>query len=430
LTNSEIAYASGSGIYVEGSDHWLVNNYIHDVNYIGSYASPLWMDTTDTIFSHNTLYRTGRQGVYFNKMRNCLFQYNDVSHAGYLTWDLGLTYGNCIDGGNAEVRYNWFHTAVSTEYTAGIYYDHGCRNIITHHNVVWGVQESAFKNNQHANYLLWYNNTGTAGKHGITSRWDAGMAKDLHGCRYVNNVVSEDLNFLASNYTLENNYSNYSQLISHRYLAPGSEPVDGAVYLDGITAEVVGAGPDAGAYELGGTDWTPGHNFASPPSFVDTERVLALYRNRVFNASFEDGKLRPWASIGGNVTLRYENNYSQRVANGRTLCGNYSAQLGEGFSGISQLIEGLEPNTEYEFMGKLRVDSGETAYLGVRNHGGAEVQSNSTSDTNTLWTKSTVTFTTGPDATSAEIFARKSSTGSGLVFLEDAGVQYIGGTNR
>lgn len=425
LTNSEIAYSSGSGIYLEGSDNWLVNNYIHDVNYIGGYASPLWMVSTDTVFSHNTLYRTGRQGVYFSKIANSLFQYNDVSHAGYLTLDLGLTYGNCIDGGNAEVRYNWFHDAVSTEYTAGIYYDHGCKNIITHHNVVWGVQESAFKNNQHANYLLWYNNTGTSGQHGIRSRWEAAMAKDLHGSRYVNNIVSKDISFLASNYTLENNYSNYNQLTSNRYLASGSGPVDAAVHLDGITSEVIGVGPDAGAYELGGTDWTPGHNFVSAPTFVDTERVLALHRNRVLNASFEDGVLLPWASISGNVALHGKNNPSQWVTNSTTLCGSYSAELGEGQSGISQLVEGLEPNTEYEFMGKLRVDSGESAYLGVRNHGGTEVNANSISSTNSLWTKSTVKFITGADATSAEIFVWKSSAGAGTVYLEDAGVQYM-----
>jgi hypothetical protein len=46
-------------------------------------------------------------------------------------------------------------------------------------------------------------------------------------------------------------------------------------------------------------------------------------------------------------------------------------------------------------------------------------------DTSSLWVKDTLVFRTGPASTSAEIYAWKNSTGSGIVYFEDAGLQII-----
>ncbi|VGO15128.1 Keratan-sulfate endo-1,4-beta-galactosidase [Pontiella desulfatans] len=438
LENSEIAYSSGTGVYLGGSGHWIVNNYIHDHDYIGSYASPLVLKGSDFVISHNTISRAGRQCINLGEMYGSLIQYNDVSYAGYLTWDLGLVYGNSIAGGDAEVRYNWFHHNLATGHGNGIYYDHNCKNILTHHNAVWGVSKKAIAHNQYANYLLYFNNTGsTSGDTAIGSAWNAGQQRDLHGCRYINNVFNAGTDFDGNGYTFENNFINYSQIISNRYLTPATAPVDAAVPLEGITDSWEGAGPDAGAYEIGGTDWTPGHDFASPPLMIDTTRSLVKHRNMLINGSFEAGTLTPWQSMGGAASLLNENNKSQWVADGNTLGGAYSVELGEGACGVSQVITNLEPYTEYEFMGKFRVEPGESAYLGVRNHGNAETNGTVITDTVTgavpiradatpyEWEQTTLTFTTGPTNTSAEVYAWKNSTGSGGVYFEDAGVQFV-----
>ncbi len=422
LLDSEIAYSSGTGVHLEGAGHRVINNYIHDHNYIGTYASPLEIDGADLVISHNTITRAGRQPIYLGKMPRGLLQYNDISYAGYLTWDLGLIYGNGIAGGNCEVRYNWFHDNLSPEHGYGIYYDHGCKNIITHHNVVWGITGAALKNNHHANYLLWYNNTATTG---ITSAWSAGMDNDLHGSRFVNNVLGGVARITAreDTYTLENNFYEYDQTVQHRYLKAGTDPVDAGVVLPSIAGEQIGDGHDAGAYELGGYEWRAGHDFENPPTTVDVERRLPVHRNRLVNASFEDGILSPWEVIGKHrVTVKAQKT-SQWDKTAITLVGDYSAEFGKGLTGLTQLVTGLDPNTEYEFMGKFRVDEGESAFLGVKNYGGDELTGEVVENTDELWVKRTLRFTTGPNQTSAEVFAKKSSRGRGLVHFEDAGVQ-------
>jgi hypothetical protein len=438
LKNSDISYSSGTGVYLGGSRHRLINNCIHDHDYIGSYASPLVLRGSHFVISHNTITRAGRQCVLFGDIYGSLFQYNDVSHAGYLTWDLGLIYGNSVEGGNAEVRYNWVHDNHSSRHGNGIYYDHGCKNIISHHNAVWGVSHEALKNNQYANYLLWYNNTGkSAGSTAMSSLWNAGQERDLHGCRYINNVINGAASFNGNNYTSENNFVNCSQIVSNCLLTAGAAPVDAAVPLEGITTVWAGSGPDAGACETGGISWVPGHDFALKSLSINTSRSLPRHRNLLINASFEAGTLAPWQSMAGSVALCSENNKSQWIANGKTLVGACSVQLGPGRSGILQVITGLEPGTKYEFMGKFRVPEGESAYLGVKNHGNPEKAGLIITDTITgavqvrsratayQWVKTTLTFTTGSNSTSAEVYAWKDSAGSGNVYFEDAGVQVL-----
>jgi len=433
LKNSEISYGSGAGVFLSGSGHQLINNYIHDHDYIGAYASPLVMAGKNLTVSHNTIKRAGRQCVLLNGIYGSLFQYNDVSHGGYLTWDLGLIYGNSIAGGHAEVRYNWLHDNMAGHFGDGLYYDHGCKNILTHHNVVWNVPDSALKHNQYANYLLWYNNTGIGdGSDSLKSRWTAGQRADLFGCHYTNNVFNNGIDINGSGFRQENNFTNYSQFIDNLYLTPDTAPVDAAYPIVGITT---GDSPDAGAYEVGGEIWTPGHNFSSPPAIINTTFNQPIYKNRVINGSFEDGTLSPWVSTGSTTNLEESLNINQWIANGTTLLGKYSAKLGAGQTGITQTIYGLEPNSSYTFMGKLRVEPGETAYLGVQNHGQDEIIGSSITDTitgatanrsgatNDEWQQTSITFTTGADSTSADIYVWKNSTGTGSVFFEDGGVQ-------
>lgn len=425
LINSEIAYSSGSGVFLEGFNHWIVNNYLHDHNYIGSYASALELVASDCVISHNTMMRTGRQVIGLRDSFESIIQYNDVGYAGYLTADLGLVYGNGIEGENLVVRYNWFHDNVSTFKGFGIYYDHGCRNIITHHNVIWNVPDSGIINNQYANYLLWYNNTSVnGGVTSIQSKWANNQAEDLHGSQYINNVLSGAPDIVASNYVLQNNFDNYSDLDANLVPTAGSAAIDAGMRIDNVSAGYIGIGTDAGANEFGRPPWVPGHDFSAYP-VVDTTPSLPSARNLIINSSFERANLVPWVVMGASTSLNNAVNGSQAVVDGTTLMGNYSAKFGAGQSGIMQTVTGLQPDTEYELMGKFRVDPGESAHLGVKNHGGAELFGAVVTSTGNLWVKETLTFRTGPASTSAEIYAWKNSTGSGLVYFEDAGLQII-----
>ncbi|HEY1686842.1 MAG TPA: family 16 glycosylhydrolase [Tepidisphaeraceae bacterium] len=105
--------------------------------------------------------------------------------------------------------------------------------------------------------------------------------------------------------------------------------------------------------------------------------------------------------------------------------GNYSPRTGKadlrlaGSSGQGdqQTITGLSPNTTYTFSAYAQVDSGNSAYIGVKNYtGGAGQILQSVSST--TWSQSWVTFTTGPSDTSAIVFLYK-TTGSGNAYFDD-----------
>lgn len=434
VRNCEISYNSGTGVYLLGESHKLINNYIHDHNTIGTYASPIIFDTRGTVVSHNTVSRAGRSLVGKGSAEfgfyDCLLQYNDFGNAGYLTSDLGMIYMNTVDGGGSEVRYNWMHDNFADEHQNGLYFDHGCKNILIHHNAIWGIDYRPLINNMHSNYLLWFNNTGnTSGDEALWSQWEAGMAQDNHGTKWINNVVTGDIGLEGTNNSqLYNNTSGYAGLVDDKFLTAGTGPVDGGAFIDGITDNYVGAAPDRGAYELGATAWTVGHDFSSPPSSVDEVRSAPLQRNVLENASF-GGRLTdldPWISVGSNVSLyNHGGSTSQWIVDAPVLCGRYSAELGSGENEIQQIVTGLEPNSVYQLMGKLRVDAGETAYIGV-DYDEADITSTDVSNTNSLWVKSVVTFVTDFDDTSVTVFARKNSNGSGIVYVEDMGLQYMG----
>ncbi|MFS0726687.1 carbohydrate binding domain-containing protein [Paenibacillus sp. 1P07SE] len=428
ILNSEIGYGSGSGVVLKGDDHRVVNSHIHDFNYIGSYAAPLIFNGKRNLVSHNTIQRAGRsvvgRGNDNGGFYDSLLQYNDLGYGGYLTADLGLLYFNAQDGGNSEIRYNWLHDNYAPVNQHGLHFDHGVKNMIVHHNAVWGVNGNAFRNNMHTNYVLWLNNTGTtAGSNGFGSTWAAAMEMDQHGSQWINNVTTGGILIQGSNATIYNNETNYGDLIDNKYLTSGTAPVDSAVMLQGITDAYSGQGPDRGAYELGQTPWTAGHNFLSPPVQVDVSRTAVRERNRVINASFEAAELAPWQTSGNQVDLHNFSSFQWDV-NKTTLVGHYSARLGSGVNEIYQVIEDLEPDTTYEWMAKLRVDAGEQACIGVRDYGGAEVCSDPVASTNALWQKTLLTFRTGEQATSATVYVKKLSAGSGRVYVEDTGLQY------
>ncbi|HLL88323.1 MAG TPA: hypothetical protein VK324_03375, partial [Tepidisphaeraceae bacterium] len=74
-----------------------------------------------------------------------------------------------------------------------------------------------------------------------------------------------------------------------------------------------------------------------------------------------------------------------------------------------QTVTGLKPNTTYTFRGYVKTGAtSTTAYLGVKNHGNAEVSSSTTA---TGYTLLTATFTTGATNTSAQVYVWTGNTG-------------------
>lgn len=434
VKNCEIAYSSGNCITLSGKDCRIVNNYIHDGDYIGSYAAPLCFSRGGRghVVSHNTIRRSGRTTINTAGFYDCLLQYNDVGYAGYLSDDLGLTYGNGVEGGNAEVRYNWFHDNIADSHNMGLYFDHGCKNIIFHHNCVWGANHAGMINNQYGNYLLYYNNTVSGVDPSYLSTWAAAQKKDLYGCQLVNNVGSGTPKVRAEGLGTAHNSWEYGQLINHKHLAPATGPVDSAAVVPGITDGYVGERPDRGAYEVGGRQWRPGHDFQNPPQKIDTERSRAPHRNRIQNAAFYNARIEPWEVVGEHVTV-VKDFHSQWVTDGKAMMGGYSARLGPGHNALRQTVKGLKPNTTYELMAMFRVPQGERAHLRVSRFGREEKRSQPVVEGAPEWTRRKLKFTTGPKNSSAIVWLERASAGTGEVYVDDPGLQLvkpIGGSAR
>jgi hypothetical protein len=426
VRNCEIAYSSGSCLVLTGRDCWIVNNYVHDGDYMGTFASPVVFagGTRGHVFSHNTVTRAGRATLGTGSLHDCLVQYNDVSYAGYLTDDLGLTYGNAVEGGNSEFRYNWLHHNVADGKNMGLYFDHGCKNLIFHHNVIWAVDFAGIINNHYGNYLLYYNNTVADARHSYRSTWSAAQEKDLYGCRMFNNVGTAAMVVGAEDLASGSNSWNYRKLREKRFLSPGTEPVDSATVIPGITDDYVGAAPDRGAYELGAPPWKAGHDFQNPPAGVDTSRSLPPHRNLIENAAFYGGDLEPWEKVGEQVKTVFDP-HNQWVTDAKAMMGAYSARLGEGPNGLRQRVTSLQPQITYELMAMFRVDEGESARLSVRSYGGPEKHSEAVSGNAPNWARRTLRFTTGPENTTAVVVLEKISPGDGEVYVDDPGLQRV-----
>ncbi|MGM0490451.1 MAG: right-handed parallel beta-helix repeat-containing protein, partial [Planctomycetota bacterium] len=426
VKNCEIAYSSGNCMTLAGEDCRVVNNYIHDGDYIGSYAAPLCFSRGGRghVVSHNTITRSGRTTINTAGFHDCLLQYNDVGYAGYLSDDLGLTYGNGVEGGNSEVRYNWFHDNISDSHNMGLYFDHGCKNIVFHHNCIWGANHAGMINNQYGNYLLYYNNTVSGVDPSYLSTWAAAQKKDLYGCRLVNNLGSGGTRVKAQGLEISHNTWKYDKLIDHRYLTPGTSPVDSGMVVSGITDDYVGEGPDRGAYELGGHEWKPGHDFQTPPAEMDMGRSRAPYRNLIQNAAFYNGEIAPWEVAGQRVKI-VEDFHSQWVTDGKAMMGGYSARLGSGQNALRQTVKGLKPNATYELMAMFRVPQGEEARLRVSQFGGQEKRSQGVVKGAPEWRRRKLQFTTGPENTSAVVWLERTSGGDDPVYVDDPGLRLV-----
>jgi hypothetical protein len=391
---------------------------------MGTYAAPLTFakGTSGHLISHNTISRAGRSCLNTSGLYDCLVQYNDISFTGYLTYDLGLTYGNGVEGGGTELRYNWFHDNLSPHICFGIYFDHGCRNLLIHHNVVWNVPDTGIVNNQYANYLLYYHNTVADSKLSYRSAWAAAQKKDLYGCFLVNNLGPSGTKIKGEGLMEARNIWSYKALAEKKYPTADSAAIDAACAIVGINDGHKGKAPDCGAYELGATRWRAGHDFQNPPRDIDTKRSLPPHRNLLTNPALFQGSLKGWETQGAKIRVIAER-HSQWVTDGRVVMGGHSVEFGPGRNAIRQSVTGLAPDTTYELMGMFRVPKDEKACIGVERAGGDAKRSPPVTGNAPHWERRTLRFTTGPQETQVVIFAEKSSDGAGLVYVDDMGLQ-------
>lgn len=245
--------------------------YISNTDYVGIHASPIRTSANNVKILKNTIYNTGRDGMYVNGS-NCEIAYNDVSASQKINADSGIFYvvGNS-NLKNTEIHHNWFHDATAPTYSheqgkpgkaAGIYLDNNSKGYTVHHNVVWNVSWSGYQVNWNNTHLDFFHNT----------IWNAERAMDswVNGYKQENNRIYNNFSntgewFSETNtdFDIKDNIiaaiSPFENPANKNFmLKPGSELINQAKPISGFEKPFVGSAPDIGAYEFGGTRWTAG----------------------------------------------------------------------------------------------------------------------------------------------------------------------------
>ncbi|WP_394706610.1 right-handed parallel beta-helix repeat-containing protein [uncultured Draconibacterium sp.] len=423
IQNSEIGYSTASCLVVKGKGNLVFNCYVHDANTIGGGASCVFLAGEGNIISHNTLTRAGRTVLAYSGMYKALIQYNDMSHSGKLTSDLGLTYGNIIEGGNSEVRYNLMHDNDDDHLDMGLYYDHGTQNIISHHNIVWGIGFSSFHTNHYGAYHLVYNNTFISEQKGFMSTWGNRYSPDMLECRYANNLFKQECNITAGNYYWNANISGYKNFNVNKVMAAAEIGLGKGIYVEGITTTPKETNPGIGAIEYEGMSFKAGHNFDHPPQNVNFERSKPIHRNLLENSAFEkEHTLTSWETIEGAKLIKHRTQSHMQHDTTIGRMGSRSVELERVNSEIYQKVNDLIPGEEYTFIGHLRVSDGEAAITGVRFPDGTEFTSPHINSGAPNWRRSRLSFIVPKGVISIEVFARRLE---GKAYMDGAGIKRL-----
>lgn len=277
VEKSEIAFSAATGVRLGGNQNKLINNYIHDFNYLGSYDAPLVArGGTDNKILRNTIFNAGRDGINFNGNR-CEIAYNDVSKSNLINDDCALFY---TVGGpqNTEIHHNWFHDAQGRgklKKAAGIYLDNDAEAFSVHHNVVWNVEWTNIQINWNGKDLDIFNNTLVKAQGGTMGAWHK-AGTQFYNVKVWNNITDKRAEDQGGNQETEvtwepqsdkqNNLIDKTSFVNYASndfkLKPNSLAVDYGRVINGITNGYRGNAPDVGAYEYGdnwkaGIDWNP-----------------------------------------------------------------------------------------------------------------------------------------------------------------------------
>ncbi len=426
VSGCELAFSSTSVLDVDGSGHRIVNNFIHDGGYGGKWKGAVSLRGRKILFSHNSIRNSGRDLVSIHGLQESLLQHNDLSDAGWITCDLGMTYGHNTDFMNTVIRYNLVHDNHAPGCAMGIYFDHCSQNAIVHHNIIWNAAFDPIRFNNPSYFDLVFNNS--CFNSGPVGTFDHSHRNDLFGMRQINNLYNQTIK-LPPHVMVERNRvepdPGYAAPAKQDFrLRVGSKAVNAGMVLEGVTDGHGGGAPDLGALEAGKPMWKAGHDFARPPSPAPVlEAPDVAWMNLVRNSCFELETLEGWTKTGtGEVSLEKGNGWGNGFGRGKpekTGTNQRELMLARGAAGVAQGVEGLSPKTAYTLSGWLKVADGkESVKLGVRHPDGKESAESSSA---TEWTRVAIDFTTGPAQTKVTVFAAKSD-GGGAAFVDNLGL--------
>ncbi len=258
ISNCTFTHSAGSGIIIRGGGNTITRSLVSDTDYSGTYSCTVSIaaSTGGNKLFFNTFTNTGRDVLQLYGANADIIMYNDMSFAGRLCRDLGITYQWGRDGQGTRLAYNWIHDNLAT-LGPGIYNDNYCRRFINDHNVIWNCEAGVRLNGPH-DAMEVYNNT-------------------LFNCQNVgSNTYNQFPQYLPAYWTYGNVLNSTrtnnlflgtnpaSQLVDFANkdfrLKAGAAAIDAGTVVEPYTAGFVGSAPDLGAYESGAFPWTAGRD--------------------------------------------------------------------------------------------------------------------------------------------------------------------------
>jgi hypothetical protein len=442
LRNSEIAGSSGDGVSIRGDDILVVNNLITDCNYLGVYHYSLNLrGGKRSVVSYNTLLRSGRTllGGYPHDGR---ITHNHMAYANLYSADGAGIYLSYVDGANSEIAYNYVHDSGPTMAACDIYLDAINSNLFIHHNYIGGMLI-----NSPSSYSVLANNTIVGG--GLTLGGKGNAQEDgWIGMFAINNIIRPSVTFsgiatpvrkpiiqsmnwvpLVKRGDWEGNDPKIFESLNWAAMGSGDAKLlaDGTLASDSPCRNPPGVPriaslhdavtdhmPDLGAFEYGLPPWPYGHDFTVNRTVQYTAIDCPLL-NRVQNPGFDEAG---WN--GGKLTGWTDNGNLARGEGARSMPGSYcSAEIRPG-SSIEQTLTGLRAGSRYLLGAWSRTELNGQPAMAVTGHGGAEVTVTGSYAADLSWRFNKLTFTTGPDSTTATISLK--NQGTGLVHWDCAGV--------
>ncbi len=301
VKNCSLAFSSGHGLTVRGSQNLVENNLIHDICWNGSlmYVGLRMSAGADTTGGNtarlNSVFNTGNVCISFGGAPDNTVEYNHVYRGGLACKDISMIYTQLPMIEKSVIRYNWVHDCHTDHIALGIRGDDQTRGLCVHHNVVWNVDWDGILIKGDRNSV--YNNTCLDNGRSDILVW--ATPEPLKPWRKQwpllekQNLTTEICNNCASRMVgdrsdklplpgiISNNYTGTGPMLTdpaHYDFRPKADSplIDAGKHIPGITDGFKGAAPDIGAYEYGGENWKPGITWNESTQNRHWQKVNAL----------------------------------------------------------------------------------------------------------------------------------------------------------
>ena len=367
VKNCEIGYGAEGGIEVYADNCSVVNNYIHDINYINSNAAAVETKyAKNTLISHNTIDNVARSAVVIGSkdMRIC---YNKISNCAINTYDVsGIGSYKMYAENSIEIDHNVIYNCNNNHDFVAYYLDNGSLNYLVHHNLCYDVDLAMILNNPSYNNKI-YNNTFLSTKPICTGNMqnpfdnNAFIGAVWNGNQFYNNIMPSV--YYGTGAHFKNNLLSTDEKVAFNSDYTLSE---NSIAIGKGIKTALGVASDIGAYKYNADKWTAGcdntkefstifsltkldQNFNAPDGKVFIESgfdSLPLYDN----TSFED-TIDGWGGFGYEIVKQHATD------------GEYSVKIQEGW--IERTFD-VSVEQMYRYSGDIKVDSfGTTCEFGV-----------------------------------------------------------------